>query len=168
MTALPSVTTLDLAKVQAQIERHLEKRSRVLDRSTQLAIAPVAREKSRSKADGSWAHNPMPSDPPIIQMLLYLSGELESGAWKKIEDDFKRCQMQNQITKQITDLINSLEDKSSSAFDELCTLINQQMRANEHADKMAVASGKSDSDLSDDEIAKKAKRLGITLNGDAG
>jgi hypothetical protein len=166
VTALPSVTTLDLVKVQAQIERHLEKRSRVLDRSTQLAIAPAAREKSRSKADGSWAHNPMPSDPPIIQMLLYLSGELETGAWKNIEDDFKRCQMQNQITKQITDLINSLEDKSSSAFDELCTLINQQMRANEHADRMAAANKTSDDALSDDQITAKAKRLGITLNGD--
>jgi hypothetical protein len=142
VTALPSVTTLDLVKVQAQIERHLEKRSRVLDRSTQLAIAP-----------------------PIIQMLLYLSGELETGAWKNIEDDFKRCQMQNQITKQITDLINSLEDKSSSAFDELCTLINQQMRANEHADRMAAANKTSDDALSDDQIAAKAKRLGITLNG---
>jgi hypothetical protein len=82
MTALPSVTSLDLAKVQAQIERHLEKRSRVLDRSTQLAIAPAAREKSRLKGDAAWPHTPMPSDPPIIQMLLYLSGELENGAWK--------------------------------------------------------------------------------------
>ncbi len=166
MTALPSVTTLDLAKVQAQIERHLEKRSRVLDRSTQLAIAPAAREKSRLKAELAWPHTPMPSDPPIIQMLLYLSGELENGAWKKIEDDFKRCQMQNQITKQITDLINSLEDKSSSAFDELCTLINQQMRATEHADKMNLASGKKDEDASDAELIAKAKRLGLPLNGD--
>jgi hypothetical protein len=167
MTTLPSVTTLDLAKVQAQIERHLEKRSRVLDRSTQLAVAPAARERSRSKADGSWAHNPMPSDPPIIQMLLYLSEQLESGDWRKIGDDFKRCQMQNQITKQITDLVGSLEDKSSSAFDELCTLINQHMRASEHADKMAAAAGKKDDDSSDAELAAKAKRLGIPLNGGA-
>ena len=165
MTTLPTVTTLDLAKVQEQIGRHLEKRSRVLDRSTQLAVAPAAREKSRTKAEGSWAHNPMPSDPPIIQMLLYLSEQLESGSWKQIEDDFKRCQMHNQITKQITDLIGSLEDKSSAAFDELCTLINQQMRANEHADKMAVASGRKDEDASDAELTAKAARLGITMNG---
>lgn len=166
MPDLPAVASLDLAKVQAQIERHMEKRSRVLDRSTQLAIAPHARERSRSKAEGSWAHNPMPSDPPIIQMLLYLSEQLESGDWRKIEDDFKRAQMHNQITKQITDLIGSLEDKSSDAFDELCTLISQQMRASEHADKMSIAAGKKDEESADAELLRKAELLGIKMNGD--
>lgn len=163
---LPASPTLDLAKVQENITRHSEKREKLLDRSTQLAVAPAARERSRKSGEKAWAHTPMPSDPPIIQMLLYLSEQLESGDWRRIEDDFKRCQMQNQITKQMTDLIDSLEDKSSGVFEEMCTLVNQAMRAQEHADKMAAASGKTDEGASDAELTAKAKRLGIPLNGD--
>lgn len=164
--ALPVNPTLDLTKVQEAIARHSEKRSRLLDRSAQLAVVPHAREHSRAKAKEAWAHTPLPSDPPIIQMLLYLSDQLESGDWKKIEDDFKRCQMQNQITKQMTDLLDSLEDKSSGVFEEMCTLVNQAMRAKEHDDKMAVATGRKDEDSSDAELTAKAKRLGIPLNGE--
>lgn len=164
MASLPAVPTLDFDKIRAQIERHVEKDSRVLDRSTQLAVVPAARERSRKSGDKAWGHTPMPSDPPIIQMLLYLSEQLENGEWRKIEDDFKRAQMHGNLTKQMTDLIAKLEDKASGAFDELCTLVAQQMRANEHADKMAAASGKKDEDASDAEIQAKAKRLGITVN----
>jgi tetrahydromethanopterin S-methyltransferase subunit A len=167
MTTLPAVPTLDFDKIREQIERHVEKDAKVLDRSTQLAVAPGARERSRKSGEKAWGHTPMPSDPPIIQMLLYLSEQLESGDWRKIEDDFKRAQMHSQLTKQITDLIAKLEDKASGAFDELCTLVSQQMRATEHADKMAVATKSGDESLSDDQIAAKAKRLGVTLNGDA-
>lgn len=162
--ALPVNPTLDLTKVQEAIARHSEKRSRLLDRSAQLAVVPHAREHSRASAPKAWAHTPMPSDPPIIQMLLYLSEQLESGDWRKIEDDFKRCQMQNQITKQMTDLLDSLEDKSSGVFEEMCTLVNQAMRAQEHADKMAIAAGKKDEDASDAEIQAKAAKLGIKVN----
>jgi hypothetical protein len=164
---LPAIPTLDRAKVLAQIERHIEKDSRVLDRSTQLAVAPDARDRSRKSSDKAWAHSPMPSDPPIVQMLLYLSEQLESGPWKLIEDDFKRCQMHMQLTRQITDLIAKLEDKSSSAFDELCTLVNQQMRADEHKDKMNLAANRKDEDGSDAELIAKAAALGIPLNGDS-
>jgi hypothetical protein len=163
MTVLP-VATLNFDKIREQIERHVEKDSRVLDRSTQLAVAPAARDRSRKGGEKAWAHTPMPSDPPIIQMLLYLSEQLESGDWRKIEDDFKRAQMHNQITKQITDLIAKLEDKAGGAFDELCTLVAQQMRATEHADKMAHLSGKKDEDASDAEVIAKAARLGIKVN----
>lgn len=166
MVDLPAVPALNFDKIRQQIERHVEKDSRVLDRSTQIAVAPAARDRSRKSGDKAWAHTPMPSDPPIIQMLLYLSEQLESGDWRQIDDDFKRAQMHNQITKQITDLIAKLEDKASGAFDELCTLVSQQMRASEHADKMKVAAGKTDEEASDAELVAKAARLGIPLNGD--
>ena len=166
MTTLPAVPTLDFDKIREQIERHVEKDAKVLDRSTQLAVVPAARERSRKSGEKAWGHTPMPSDPPIIQMLLYLSEQLENGEWRKIEDDFKRAQMHGNLTKQMTDLIAKLEDKASGAFDELCTLVAQQMRATEHADKMAAANGRKDEDASDAEIQAKAKRLGITLNGD--
>lgn len=166
MTAVPSVPSLNFDKIRDQIERHVEKDSRVLDRSTQLAVAPAARDRSRKSGEKAWAHTPMPSDPPIIQMLLYLSEQLESGDWRQIEDDFKRNQMHGQITKQITDLIAKLEDKASGAFDELCALVSQQMRKDEHQDKMAHLSGKKDEDLSDAELIKKAEARGITLNGE--
>lgn len=162
MTAVPA-TSLNFDKIREQIERHVEKDSRVLDRSTQLAVVPAARERSRKSGEKAWGHTPMPSDPPIIQMLLYLSEQLESGEWRNIEDDFKRAQMHGNLTKQMTDLIAKLEDKAGGAFDELCTLVSQQMRANEHADKMAHLAGKKDEDASDAEIQAKAKRLGIEV-----
>lgn len=164
--ALPTNPTLDLTKVQETIARHSEKRTRLLDRSAQLAVVPSAREHSRKSGEKAWAHNAMPSDPPIIQMLLYLSEQLENGDWKKIEDDFKRCQMQNQITKQMTDLLDSLEDKSSSVFDEMCTLVNQSMRAKEHEDKMSVARNLKEEELSDAELMRRAKEAGIPMIGE--
>lgn len=166
--ALPASPTLDLTEVQQRIARHSEKRQKLLDRSAQLAVVPGARHYSREKGgEKAWAHTPMPSDPPIIQMLLYLSEQLESGDWKKIEDDFKRCQMQNQITKQMTDLLDSLEDKSSGVFEEMCTLVNQSMRAKEHADKMAVARDQKEDELSDAELIRRAKDAGIPLVGES-
>lgn len=165
MTVPATTDTLDLAKVRSQIERHLEKRSRLLDRSAQLAVVPEARAHSRAKSEGAWAHRAMPSDPPLIQMILYLSDQLENGAWKAIDDDFKRCQMQNQITKQLTDLLSALEDKSSSAFDELCTLINQHMRKSEHDEKMKLAGAKIDPAAKDAELIAEAAAEGILLPG---
>lgn len=155
-------TTLDMVKVREKLDRHLRKRGNLLERVERLALSGPRRDKSR--AENSYDHRPMPSDPPVVQMLMLLAEDLENGDWRKIEDDFKRSQIRNQITKQMTDLIDSLEDRSADTFKEYCQLIDQHMRASEHADKMAVASGKKDEDASDAEVLAKAKRLGIAVN----
>jgi hypothetical protein len=157
-------SSLDMLKVRAQLDTHLRKRGKLLERFEKLAL--VGDTRSESKRVEAWNHRALPSDPPSVQMLMYLAEELETGDWKKIEDDFKRVQMKNQILKQMSDLVDSLEEKSASTFKEYCTLIDQHMRKSEHADRMAAANKTSDDALSDDQITAKAKRLGITLNGD--
>ncbi len=158
-------SSLDMLKVREQLDRHLRKRGKLLDRFEKLSI--VGDTRAESKRTDAWNHRALPSDPPSVQMLMYLAEELESGDWKKIEDDFKRVQMKNQILKQIGDLVDSLEEKSAATFKEYCTLIDQHMRKSEHADKMAVANKTGDESLSNDQIIAKAKRLGVSLNGDA-
>ena len=158
-------TTLDMGKVREQLDRHLRKRGKLLERFEKLAL--VGDTRAESKRVEAWDHRALPSDPPSVQMLMYLADELEAGDWKEIEDDFKRVQMKNQILKQMGDLIDSLEEKSAATFKEYCTLIDQHLRKSEHADKMAIASNKKDDDLSEAEMVAKAKRLGITLNGDS-
>lgn len=157
-------SALDMVKVREQLDRHLKQRGSDMHRVRKLALHGPARE--RSKAEDSFNHRPMPSDPPAIQLALMLAEELESGDWRKIEDDFKRCQIRNGLYKQLTDIIASLDDNASVTFKEYCQLIDQHMRQSEHADKMAMASGKKDEDSSDAELTAKAKRLGIPLNGD--
>jgi len=159
-------SSLDMVKVREQLDRHLRKRGKLLERFEKLSL--VGDTRAESKRTDAWNHRALPSDPPSVQMLMYLAEELENGDWKKIEDDFKRVQMKNQIIKQMGDLVDSLEEKSAATFKEYCTLIDQHLRRTEHADKMAVASGKKDEDASDAELTAKAKRLGIPLNGDAG
>jgi hypothetical protein len=158
-------TTLDMGKVREQLDRHLRKRGKLLERFEKLAL--VGDTRAESKRVEAWNHRALPSDPPSVQMLMYLADELEAGDWKEIEDDFKRVQMKNQILKQMGDLIDSLEEKSAATFKEYCTLIDQHMRKDEHADKMAIASGKKDEDASDADLIAKAKRLGLPLNGDS-
>ena len=155
-------SSLDMVKVREQLDRHLRKRGKLLERFEKLSL--VGDTRSESKRTDAWNHRALPSDPPSVQMLMYLAEELENGEWKKIEDDFKRVQMKNQILKQMGDLVDSLEEKSAATFKEYCTLIDQHMRKAEHADKMAVASGKKDEDASDAEVLAKAKRLGIQVN----
>jgi len=156
-------SSLDMVKVRERLDRHLRKRGSLLERVERLALTGARRDKSR--AENAYDHRPMPSDPPIVQMLMLLAEDLENGDWKKIDDDFRRSQIRNQITKQMTDLIDSLEDRSADTFKEYCQLIDQHMRTNEHADKMAHLSGRKDEDLSDAELTAKAQRLGITMNG---
>lgn len=157
-------SSLDMLKVRAQLDTHLRKRGKLLERFEKLAL--IGDTRSESKRVEAWNHRALPSDPPSVQMLMYLAEELENGDWKKIEDDFKRVQMKNQILKQMSDLVDSLEEKSASTFKEYCTLIDQHMRKSEHADKMKVAAGKTDEEASDAELVAKAARLGIPLNGD--
>jgi hypothetical protein len=158
-------TSLDMVKVREQLDRHLTKRGKLLERFEKLAL--VGDTRSESKRVDAWNHRALPSDPPSVQMLMYLAEELETGDWRKIEDDFKRTQMKNQLMKQMGDLVDSLEEKSAATFKEYCTLIDQHMRKTEHKDKMAIASNRKDEDGSDAELIAKATALGITLNGDA-
>ncbi len=157
-------TTLDMVKVRTQLDRHLRKRGTLLERFEKLAL--VGNTRAESKRVDAWNHRALPSDPPSVQILMYLADELEGGDWKKIEDDFKRVQMKNQLLKQMGDLIEALESKSASTFKEYCTLIDQHMRKTEHADKMAVARNQSDAELSDDELMRRAKEAGITVVGE--
>lgn len=155
-------SSLDMVKVREQLDRHLRKRGKLLDRFEKLSL--VGDTRAESKRTDAWNHRALPSDPPSVQMLMYLAEELESGEWQKIEDDFKRVQMKNQILKQMGDLVDSLEEKSAATFKEYCQLIDQHMRSSEHADKMAHLSGKKDEDLSDAEIIAKAKKIGAKVN----
>ena len=156
-------SALDMAKVREQLDRHLKKRGKRMERTEKLALSGEARE--RSKRENAYNHRPMPSDPPAIQLTLMIAQELEDGAWKQIEDDYKRAQIQGGLYRQLTELVNGLEENDTQTFKEYCTLIDQHMRKTEHDEKMAIASGKADTDLSEDQIIAKAKRLGITLNG---
>lgn len=157
-------SSLDMLKVREQLDSHLKKRGKLLERFEKLALVGDNRLASK-KADAA-NHKALPSDPPSVQMLMYLAEELENGDWKKIEDDFKRVQMKNQLLKQMGDLIESLEDKSAATFKEYCTLIDQHMRKTEHADKMAVARDLREDELSDAQLIARAKDAGIPLLGE--
>lgn len=162
--AISLESALDMVKVRESLDHHLKRRGEDMKRVRKIALSGPARE--RSKTENSFNHRPMLSDPPAIQLALMLADELEDGDWKKIEDDFKRCQIRNGLYKQLTDIISSLDDNASVTFKEYCQLIDQHMRSSEHQDKMSLASGKKDEDASDAELTAKAKRLGIPLNGD--
>ena len=153
---LELTSALDMVKVREQIDRHLKKRGKLMDRVEKIALQGEARE--RSKRENAYNHRALPSDPPAVQLTMMIAQELEDGDWSKIEDDYKRAQVKNGLYKQLTDLISGLEENATKTFQEYCTLIDQHMRKSEHDDKMRRADGHSDADMSDAEVLELAQQ----------
>lgn len=161
----------DIATLQKLQERTLRNRTRLLDRFHQMPLYGKAREKMNTPKS-RWHMQGMPSDHPIIQTILSLRTEEE--ALEKMESDLKENEVEWKdwyklklaVKTKIADLLLALQKENDKVYDELMQILVHDQQKAQHADKMAIAVGKSDADLSDDELAKKAKRLGITLNGD--
>jgi len=160
----------DIATLQKLQERTLRNRTRLLDRFHQMPLYGKAREKMNSSRS-RWAMDGCPSDHPIVQMILSLRNEeeelskMETGEEAGVEwKDWYKLKLS--LKTKIADLLLALQKENDKVYDELMQILIHDQQKAQHADKMAIAVGKSDSDLSDDELAKKAKRLGITLNGD--
>lgn len=160
----------DVATLQKLQERTLRNRTRLLDRFHQMPLYGKAREKVNS-AKSRWAMDGCPSDHPIVQMILSLrneedelckmkTGEEEGVEWK----DWYKLKLS--LKTKIADLLLALQKENDKVYDELTQILVHDQQQAQHLDKMAVAVGRSDADLSDEELALKAKRLGITLNGD--
>ena len=157
----------DVPRLQGLQSRTLENRTRLADRYHQMPLYGEARTQA-DKGKARWKLTGKPSDHPLVQTILALrldEDELMALPAEEIEAK-ERHKLRLAIKSKITDLLLALQKENDRIYDEVQEIILLDQRQAEHADKMAVASGKSDSDLSDDEIAKKAKRLGITLNGD--
>ncbi len=160
----------DIATLQKLQERTLRNRTRLLDRFHQMPLYGKAREKMNTPK-AKWAMDGCPSDHPIVQMILSLRndedemGKVNVGEESGVEwKDWYKLRLA--VKTKIADLLLALQKENDKVYDELMQILVHDQQITQHQEKLAAASGRSDSDLSDDEIAKKAKRLGVTLNGD--
>ena len=162
----------DIATLQKLQERTLRNRTRLLDRFHQMPLYGKAREKMNTPK-AKWHMEGCPSDHPIIQTVLSL--RMEEERLSEMEDSLKENEVEWKdwyklklsVKSKIADLLLALQKENDKVYDELMQILVHDQQMTQHADKMAVATGKADSDLSDAEIQAKAKRLGINLNGDA-
>ena len=157
----------DVPRLQGLQSRTLENRTRLADRYHQMPLYGEARTQA-DKGKARWKLTGKPSDHPLVQTILALrldEDELMALPAEEIEAK-ERHKLRLAIKSKITDLLLALQKENDRIYDEVQEIILLDQRQVEHAAKMSIASGKSDSDLSDDQIAAKAKRLGITLNGD--
>lgn len=174
--APPEGAKADLAKLQSLQERIFRNRTRLLDRFNQLPLYGKPRKDAQEGNRCQWKLIGTGGDHPLVQMILSLrcdEEELDRDQANALEDPLKLMDRKDyvraklSIKSKIADLLLALQKENDQVYSEMQDVLNMSQRQTEHADKMAVASGKSDSDLSDDQITAKAKRLGITLNGDA-
>jgi hypothetical protein len=159
----------DIATLQKLQERTLRNRTRLLDRFHQMPLYGKAREKMNTPK-AKWAMDGCPSDHPIVQMILSLRNEEEElakmdheGAGVDWKDWYK---VRLTVKSKIADLLLALQKENDKVYDELMQIIVHDQQITQHADKMAIASGKKDEDASDADLIAKAKRLGLPLNGD--
>ncbi len=158
----------DVPRLQGLQSRTLENRTRLADRYHQMPLYGEARTQADRSVKARWKLTGKPSDHPLVQTILALrldEDELMALPAEEIEAK-ERHKLRLAIKSKITDLLLALQKENDRIYDEVQEIILLDQRQSEHADKMAVASGKADTDLSDAEIQAKAKRLGITLNGD--
>ena len=161
----------DIATLQKLQERTLRNRTRLLDRFHQMPLYGKAREKMNTPK-AKWAMDGCPSDHPIIQAVLSL--RMEEDRLSEMESSLKEdgvewkdwYKLKLAVKTKIADLLLALQKENDKVYDELMQIVVHDQQITQHNAKMALATGKSDADLSDDQIAAKAKRLGITLNGD--
>jgi len=165
-------STLSMPEIQKKLDQHLKKRGKKLERFEKIALFgepyEVAERMYKETGKG-YNHRPLPSDPPDIQMLFMLNAELknEDADWKQIEPgDARRATAKMGIMKQMTEIINTINKTNSDTFAEYSSIIDKAQRGKEHEDRMRLAEGKQDQDLSDAEIIEKAKKLGIQVQGD--
>jgi len=166
-------STLSMLDIQKKLDQHLKKRGKKLERFEKIALFgepyEVAAKMERDTGKG-YNHRPLPSDPPDVQMLFMLNHELKSddADWKLIDPtDSRRATAKMSIFKQMTDIINSISKTNSETFAEYSSIIDKAQRSKEHEDKMRIAEGRQDHELSDAEIIAKATLMGIQVEGDA-
>lgn len=157
----------DLGKLQGLQERTLRNRTRLLDRYHQLPLYGKAREQAETATKSRWKIAGCPSDHPLVQMVLALrSDEEELVALQADMEPREFVRAKLAIKSKLADLLIALQKENDKVYDEVTDVVKDGRLQAHHEDKMRIAEGRSDADLSDDELAKKAKRLGITLNGD--
>ncbi len=159
----------DIATLQKLQERTLRNRTRLLDRFHQMPLYGKARDKMNTPK-ARWHMDGCPSDHPIVQMILSLRNEEEElakmdheGAGVDWKDWYK---VRLTVKSKIADLLLALQKENDKVYDELMQIIVHDQQITQHADKMSIASGKKDEDLSNAELIAKAKRLGLPVNGD--
>lgn len=167
--APPEGAKADLAKLQSLQERIFRNRTRLLDRFNQLPLYGKPRKDAKEGNRCQWKLVGTGGDHPLVQMILSLrqdEEELETGEMKGLMErkDWVRAKLA--VKSKIADLLLALQKENDQVYAEMHDVLLMDQRQVEHADKMAVATGRADSDLSDAELTLKAKRLGIPLNGD--
>jgi hypothetical protein len=160
-----------IEQLQGLQSRTMGNRTRLLDRYHQLPLYGKARDKS----DGPkcrWMRDGMPSDHPLVQMILSLRMDEEELVLKE-NDEYvtemepkERLRLKLSVKSKIADLLLALQKENDQIYKELQEVILLDQRQKEHADKMAIAANRKDEELSDAEILEKAKTLGITMLGD--
>ncbi len=167
--APPEGAKADLAKLQSLQERIFRNRTRLLDRFNQLPLYGKPRKDAQEGNRCQWKLIGTGGDHPLVQMILSLRqdedmldlGEVQETMERK---DWYRAKLS--IKSKIADLLLALQKENDQVYSEMQDVLNMSQRQAEHSDKMALASGKKDEESSDAELTAKAKRLGITLNGD--
>ncbi len=168
--APPEGAKADLAKLQSLQERIFRNRTRLLDRFNQLPLYGKPRKDAKEGNRCQWKLVGTGGDHPLVQMILSLrqdEEELDCGEVQELMDrkDWYRAKLS--IKSKIADLLLALQKENDQVYSEMQDVLNMDQRQKEHADKMAIASGKKDEDASDADLIAKAKRLGLPLNGDA-
>jgi hypothetical protein len=166
--APPEGAKADLAKLQSLQERIFRNRTRLLDRFNQLPLYGKPRKDAKEGNRCQWKLVGTGGDHPLVQMILSLRQDEEEMEALKADmepKDYLRAKLSTK--SKIADLLLALQKENDQVYSEMQDVLNMSQRQTEHADKMAVAAGKKDEDTSDAELAAKAKRLGITLNGDS-
>jgi hypothetical protein len=167
--APPEGAQADLAKLQSLQERIFRNRTRLLDRFNQLPLYGKPRKDAKEGNRCQWKLVGTGGDHPLVQMILSLrqdEEELDCGEVQELMDrkDWYRAKLS--IKSKIADLLLALQKENDQVYSEMQDVLNMDQRQKEHADKMAIASGKKDEDASDADLIAKAKRLGLPLNGD--
>lgn len=161
-----------IEQLQGVHNRTLSNRARLQDRYHQLPLYG----KARAKSDGpkvAWMKDGMPSDHPLVQMILSLRMDEEELVAKEggeyvIEMEAKdRLKLKLAVKAKMSDLLLALQKESGQIYDEVMQIIQHDQRQKEHADKMAVARGQKDEELPDAELIRRAREAGIPLLGDA-
>jgi hypothetical protein len=167
--APPEGAKADLAKLQSLQERIFRNRTRLLDRFNQLPLYGKPRKDAKEGNRCQWKLVGTGGDHPLVQMILSLrqdEDELDS----LVDDDLEtkdRLRIKLSIKTKVADLLLALQKENDQVYSEMQDVLTMDQRQKEHADKMAIASGKKDEDASDADLIAKAKRLGLPLNGDA-
>lgn len=160
-----------IEQLQGVQDRTLNNRARLQDRYHQLPLYG----KARAKADGgkaAWMKDGMPSDHPLVQMILSLRIDEEELVAKEdgeyvIEMEAKdRLKLKLAVKAKMSDLLLALQKESGQIYDEVMQIISHDQRQKEHSDKMSVARNLKEEELSDEELRRRAKDAGITLIGE--